>query len=320
MALKVSATPLEMNINCKNIEKLLNDSAYRELIEISANFNTRLCVERKLRMPFHDPQTGVAQRSSNLFMKRTQRMPGFQDGQVYSYPSFRWRNKKKSHKLSNRPFFRFRVNDNPMSASSSAMFNPISHINPSATLAATTNSSNGILNDDGQGSSTADFQAIIDAESNSLTGGADTDSKDSQEIPKDWYYDDMDANDGVSEEAPDSDFDYNINGYKRKKKAPVRKSSSRKPKESISSFGSESTPASSTGRSGGGGKSRGGNSRSRSKKGTTTTNSRSKSNKSEKSKTSTQPALLDDEPPSFDSVQDKLQDGSSCDSFAYRNY
>jgi zinc finger protein ubi-d4 len=322
MALKVSATPLEMNINCKSIEKLLNDSAYRELIEISANFNTRLCVERKLRMPFHDPQTGVAQRSSNLYMKRTQRMPGFQDGQVYSYPSFRWRNKKNSHKLSNRPFFRFRVNDNPISSSSSSMLNPISHINPTATLTATTNSSNGIVNDDGQGSSTADFQAIIDAESNSLTGGADTDSKDSQEIPKDWYYDDMDANDGVSEEAPDSDFDYNINGYKRKKKAPVRKSSSRKPKESISSFGSESTPASSSSRSGGGGsKNRGGNSRSRSKnnKKGTTTNSRSKSNKNEKSKSSTKPAVLDDEPPSFESVQDKLNDGSS-DSFAYRNF
>jgi zinc finger protein ubi-d4 len=308
-----------MNINCKNIEKLLNDSAYRELIEISANFNTRLCVERKLRTPFHDPQTGVAQKKSNLFMKKCQRMPGFQNGQVYSYPSFRWRNKKISHKLSNRPFFRFRVNDNPMSSSSSSMLNSISHTNPTATLAATTSNGNSIVNEDGQGSiSTTDFQAIIDAESNSLTGGADTDSKDSQEIPN-WYYDDMDANDGVSEEQPDSDFDYNINGYKRKKKAPVRKSSSRKPKESISSFGGESTPASS--RSGGGGsKSRGSNSRSRSKKGATT-NSRSKSNKSEKSKTSSQSAILDEEPPSFDSVQDKwnLNDGSS-DSFAYRNY
>lgn len=58
--------------NLTKIEKLLNDSAYRELIEISASFNTRLCLERKLRLPFIDNQTGVAQNHSMLYMDQSQ--------------------------------------------------------------------------------------------------------------------------------------------------------------------------------------------------------------------------------------------------------
>lgn len=47
--------------NLEKIENFINDSTYRETIEYSANFNTRLCTERRLRLPFLDPQTGVAQ-------------------------------------------------------------------------------------------------------------------------------------------------------------------------------------------------------------------------------------------------------------------
>lgn len=36
----------------------MQDAAYREMIENSATYNTRLCIERKLRMPFLDAQTG----------------------------------------------------------------------------------------------------------------------------------------------------------------------------------------------------------------------------------------------------------------------
>jgi len=121
MALKVSSTPSEMNISVPNIikiEKLLHDTAYSELIELSSNFNTRLRVERKLRMPFLDPQTGVAQNHSNLFMKKAQRMPGMRDGQIYSYPSLRWRKAKRqyltnanSYPWNYRPFGRFRENE-----------------------------------------------------------------------------------------------------------------------------------------------------------------------------------------------------------------
>lgn len=117
----VNSSPVELNINLPNlakIEKLLNDSSYSELIEFSSNFNTRLCVERRLRLPFLDPQTGVAQKHSNLFMKKSQRIPGLRDGQIYSYPSARWRKAKRQY-LTNanaypfnyRPFGRFRENE-----------------------------------------------------------------------------------------------------------------------------------------------------------------------------------------------------------------
>jgi zinc finger protein ubi-d4 len=316
MALKVSSPPPEVNINMPNImkiEKLLSDSAYSELIEFSANFNTRLCVERKLRMPFLDPQTGVAQKHSNLYMKRTQRMPGLREGQIYSYPAVRWRNKTNSHKLSNRPFFRFRVNDTCSTAMATALSHTISQINSSSSATNNGSSSAASTSNGVDGGEASDFQTLIDQESNSMTGGADTDSKDSQEVPKDWYYDDMDVNDAVSEEQADSDFDYNINGYKRKKRGPVRKAS-RKAKESFE----ESSSSTNTRKRSGGGRSAGAGSRSRNKKGTRST---TKSSTSTGAKDKREPSFFDIEPPSFDKVQDDLKlSDHSADSFAYRKY
>lgn len=96
-----STTEIQI-VNIPNLEKIqsfLNDSAYKEVLENSENFNTRLCIERRLRMPFIDPQTGVAQNHCALFMKRQQRMPGFRDGQIYTYPSTRWRKPKRQYLL-----------------------------------------------------------------------------------------------------------------------------------------------------------------------------------------------------------------------------
>lgn len=85
-----SATSLDLQIvnrtNLHKIENFLNSSVYQENLEYSSNFNTRLCVERRMRLPFFDPQTGVAQNQCQLFMTKRQRMPGFRDGQIYSYP------------------------------------------------------------------------------------------------------------------------------------------------------------------------------------------------------------------------------------------
>lgn len=72
--------------NLEKIERFMNASAYRENIEYSSNFNTRLCHERQLRVPFFDPQTNVAQNHCSLYMTKRQRMPGFKNGQIYSYP------------------------------------------------------------------------------------------------------------------------------------------------------------------------------------------------------------------------------------------
>jgi zinc finger protein ubi-d4 len=125
MALKVAAqnnATTDITLTQKSIEhieKLLHDSTYRELIEFSSTFNTRLRVERKLRLPFLDPQTGVAQKHSNLFMTSRERMPGLREGQIYTYPQLRWRKAKRQY-LNNpnsypwnnyRPFGRFREND-----------------------------------------------------------------------------------------------------------------------------------------------------------------------------------------------------------------
>lgn len=85
-----SATTIDFQIasaaNLEKIERFMNASAYQQNLEYSANFNTRLCVERRLRLPFFDPQTGVAQNHCSLFMTRRQRMPGFREGKLYSYP------------------------------------------------------------------------------------------------------------------------------------------------------------------------------------------------------------------------------------------
>ncbi|XP_076681690.1 double PHD fingers d4 isoform X2 [Andrena cerasifolii] len=81
---------------CK-IESFLNDTAYRESIENASNYNSRLCRERRLRMPFLDSQTGVAQNHSALFMSSRERLPGLLHGQIYTYPSKRWRKKRRQY-------------------------------------------------------------------------------------------------------------------------------------------------------------------------------------------------------------------------------
>ncbi|XP_053618042.1 zinc finger protein ubi-d4-like isoform X4 [Plodia interpunctella] len=83
--------------NLAKIESFLNDPSYKEIIENSSTFNSRLCAERRMRMPFIDTQTGVAQSHCNLFMTRKQRMPGLREGQVYSYPAQRWRKSRRQY-------------------------------------------------------------------------------------------------------------------------------------------------------------------------------------------------------------------------------
>lgn len=300
MALKVSPSPADLNINMTNIlkiENFINDQSYSELIEYSANFNAKLCIERRLRMPFLDPQTGVAQKHSNLYLKKSQRLPGLKEGQIYTYPSPRWKNAKKtSTKFTNRPFYRFRATDN---CTAMVAANHTLHLGAPSSIVPS------IANTDGD---VSDFQALIDAESNSL-GAADTDSKDSQNLkdesmPKDWFFDDMDANDVCSEELGDSDFEYNINGYKRKRKPVTTRKSSRKPKDS-SETAKKSRPST-------GGSSSSRSSSSRSKKPSSASRS-SKTNKADSS------GRINLEPPSFDSVQgDLFNDGDKFG--AYRSF
>lgn len=301
MALKVTSSAADLNIKMTNIlkiENFLNDSSYSELIEFSANFNSRLCIERRLRMPFHDPQTGVAQKHSNLYLKKSQRLPGLKEGQIYTYPSNRWRCKKTSLKFSNRPFYRFRAADTCPTATTTVAPN-LATLTPGPSSSSLNSTVASAADGD-----VSDFQALIDAESNSL----DTDSKDSQilkeeTMTKDWFFDDMDVNDVGSEEAPDSDFEYSINGYKRKRKPVTTRKSSRKPKDPHAIDGTTKKPRSA---------SSGASSNSRSNR---NRKSSSRSSKPSKADGSGSRSFADVEPPSFESVEGDLIDGG-----AYRNF
>lgn len=271
--------------NLEKIENFLNDQQYKDIIEKVETFNQRLCVERRLRIPFLDPQTNVAQNSCSLYMDKKKRLPGLNYGQIYSYPSKRWRKSKRQYltKLQNiRPFANLRYTNQNSSSSTSNGGSTGGSVGSSssssgkdtnaslptvavstAACTATTTSSNtsstssslpstgASLNDNSNSMSSLSNNGLsmetnnhlhsgslsigIGEESSSL-GAPDTeDSKDSQQhmssdLPRDWFYDELDMNeiDNLDDtEHGDSDYDYNINGYKRKRKRaskPVRKS------------------------------------------------------------------------------------------------
>jgi len=57
---------MEKHLKCYNyfpfIFSFLNDPSYKEYLENAASFNRKLNEERKMRIPYIDGQTGVAQR------------------------------------------------------------------------------------------------------------------------------------------------------------------------------------------------------------------------------------------------------------------
>ncbi|CAH1791033.1 unnamed protein product [Owenia fusiformis] len=83
-------------LRVKRFDDLVNVQTYLNAIERTNSYNARLQQERKMRMPFLDSQTGVAQNSTNLRMQYHQRAPGTRPGQLYSYPAKRWKKKKRA--------------------------------------------------------------------------------------------------------------------------------------------------------------------------------------------------------------------------------
>lgn len=83
------------------LNSILSDSFYKDAMEHAASYNTRLCLERKMRLPFLDQQTGVAQSDCALWMHKWQRMPGKNDGQLYTYPARRWKKKRRQYLMNN---------------------------------------------------------------------------------------------------------------------------------------------------------------------------------------------------------------------------
>ena len=97
---KSSSTPLGKNVRpdiLAGVASFFNGPSYREVIESSSQYNNGIVGERKLRLPYLDSQTGVAQSDCFLWMQRTDRMPGVNHGQLYSYPAKRWKKKRRQY-------------------------------------------------------------------------------------------------------------------------------------------------------------------------------------------------------------------------------
>lgn len=184
----------EINIqSLEKIESFLNDTAYKEAIENSETFNTRLCIERRLRMPFLDPQTGVAQYHSSLFFRARQRIPGLKEGQIYSYPSSRWRKSRRQYLM-----------QKPHPPFPTYTHRPFGHL-----------------------------QSTYDSENSNLdstTTSIEPEVKDQKDDPgKDWYYDEMDMHEMEAfddHDLPDSDCDFEESYSSRKKKGKSGKAGS----------------------------------------------------------------------------------------------
>ncbi|XP_046676529.1 zinc finger protein ubi-d4 isoform X4 [Homalodisca vitripennis] len=166
------------------IESFMNDSAYREAIENSANYNTRLCIERRMRMPFLDPQTGIAQNHSHLYLSARERLPGLLDGQVYSYPAKRWRKRRRQY-LMQMPNRR---------------------------------KDQDLENNELHTISTVENPAVANSEDSKDSSGLKEES--TTKVPDTWFYDELDlqAMDGFDEPDPDSDYDYEETYTKRRKR------------------------------------------------------------------------------------------------------
>ncbi|XP_031356116.1 zinc finger protein ubi-d4 B-like isoform X2 [Photinus pyralis] len=162
----------------------MNDTSYREILESAANYNTRLCIERRLRLPFLDSQTGVAQNHSSLYMNKRHRMPGMAPGQIYTYPRPRWRKRRRQYlTMNSRAFAR---------------------------------AADALLDGD------VDLHNISQVENPALqdTDSKDSQLLLKDDVSKDWYYDEQDIMemDAYDEPDQDSDLDYEETYSKRSKR------------------------------------------------------------------------------------------------------
>lgn len=68
---------------------------YRDAIDQVIAYNSKILLERRLRYPYIDGQTGVAQQDCQLWVSRVARSAPVRPGQICSFPSRRWRVKKR---------------------------------------------------------------------------------------------------------------------------------------------------------------------------------------------------------------------------------
>ncbi|XP_017738273.1 PREDICTED: zinc finger protein DPF3 isoform X5 [Rhinopithecus bieti] len=94
---KPSRSPALRKDRQMNSALRLGDQFYKEAIEHCRSYNSRLCAERSVRLPFLDSQTGVAQNNCYIWMEKRHRGPGLAPGQLYTYPARCWRKKRRLH-------------------------------------------------------------------------------------------------------------------------------------------------------------------------------------------------------------------------------
>lgn len=236
--------------NLERIEGFFKSSSYRESLEMSASFNSRLTLERKLRIPFLDPQTGAAQRNCSL--KARQRMPGLRHGQIYTFPALRWRKSKRQYLntlLSDCQFAASAMsslNSSGFSTGTGVCTNSGSIITGTGTGGGGGSTSGGYLvsqNDDNSNSNASfmlekfQAEALLDGDTNSR----DTNNNSKEELSKDWLYDDLDNDfDTFSEpKSADDEYDYDprYGSKKRLKKASKKEAKPKKASSTATSFG-----------------------------------------------------------------------------------
>ncbi|KAI8481306.1 Zinc finger protein ubi-d4 [Branchiostoma belcheri] len=84
-------------IAVKQPSAVVGNQFYKEALENASHFNARVVMERKMRLPFLDTLTGVAQTNCSLWMSQSQRRPGIAPGQIYTFPAKRWRKKRRAY-------------------------------------------------------------------------------------------------------------------------------------------------------------------------------------------------------------------------------
>lgn len=221
--------------NLEKIESFLNDSAYKEMLENSETYNTRLCIERRLRMPFLDSQTGVAQNHCALFMKK-RRMPGLREGQIYTYPSGRWRKSRRQYLIhQHRPFRMIREPESDSnigtsligtgSGGSSSGGMMVTGVGSNSGGSGGASGAGGAAGSGGTGSvSTGGIVNTATNSGGSIVSMMGEDSRDSHRDepppPKEWFYDEVNMHeiDSFEDRDLDSDFDYDDNNYNKKKR------------------------------------------------------------------------------------------------------
>ena len=186
--------------------RFFNDSGYKEYLENATSFNRKLNDERKMRLPYIDGQTGVAQRHYNSQRLRRERMPPHlhraPHGQIMAYPQKIWR--KKTHQ-----YLKFFLQPKRISAGlyheTEAEMHTISQVeNPS------------LHNEDSNQSSAGAGGGIMSGPGSVSGLGKDENSQSSSK--QDWaYYDDDMFEDEPQPDQSDSDYEEDYGSSKKKK-------------------------------------------------------------------------------------------------------